>query len=389
MLAKGMDFNLEYKIPLFDLSFGQDELNAVADAIKSNWISMGDKTSLFEDAFSELLSVKRSLALTNCTTALHLALKITGIGVGDEVIVPSLTFVASVNAIRYCGATPVFCDISGYDDLNISPQEVLKLITPRTKAVMVVHIAGFPCAMDEIMEIARRERLVVIEDACHGPLSEYKGNKLGTIGDVGCFSFYSNKNISTGEGGMLITNDEKMYEKAKLMRSHGMTSVSFDRARGHCTSYDVVELGYNYRIDDMRSALGLVQLGKLKNDLIVRAQKRSLYMSLLGDLDKLFIPFRDNEFFVSNYILPVVLKDSTAEKRDAVRDYLADYGIQTSVHYPAVHRFGIYSGLNAVLPKTEYVSDCEITLPMYSKLKDDEIEFICAKLEDALCSTKK
>jgi len=372
-------------IPLFDLNFGSEEVDAVADTIRSNWISMGEKTSKFETVFSDMLGCKYAIALSNCTVALHLALLAVGVGSGDEVIVPSLTFVASVNAIKYCGATPVFCDITDYENLNIDPQKVEKRVTEKTKAILVVHFAGFPCAMDELLDIASRFDLAIVEDACHGPLSEYKEKKLGTIGDVGCFSFYSNKNISTGEGGMLVTNNDHIHSKVKLIRSHGMTSSSFDRAKGHTTSYDVVDLGYNYRIDDMRSTLGLIQLKRLNEDLIIRAKKRRLYNELLSRLDNyMYIPFKDNSNFVSNYIMPIVLKNANADIRESVRGYLAQNGIQTSVHYPAVHRFQIYSNHDTSLPITEYVSDCEMTLPMYSRLKDEEIEFICIKLSEAL-----
>jgi dTDP-4-amino-4,6-dideoxygalactose transaminase len=245
-------------------------------------------------------------------------------------------------------------------------------------------MAGFPAKMDEITSIARKHNLKVIEDACHGPLSEYKGKKLGTIGDVGCFSFFSNKNISTGEGGMLITNNEEFAKKAILMRSHGMTTMSYQRASGHATSYDIVELGYNYRMDDIRASIGVVQMKKLQKDLEKRVQVRKWYLDKLKTVEGIIIPFSENEEFVSNYIMPIVLKESNVEKRDKVRDKLHEVGIQTSVHYPAIHKFSIYKEYNASLPKTEYVTENEITLPMYASLKQKEVAFIVNSLSEAL-----
>lgn len=375
---------VEYKISLFDLNFGKEEEEAVLETIRSKWISIGPKTIEFENKFSTALAVKHSVAVSNCTVALHLALKVLGIKEDDEVIVPSLTFVATVNAVRYVNAKPVFCDIKGLDDLTIDPDMIENLITEKTKAIIVMHYAGFSCDMNRIMSIAEKHNLKVIEDACHGPLSEYNGKKLGTIGDVGCFSFFSNKNISTGEGGMLVTNNDEYAEKAKLLRSHGMTSLSYERAKGHSTSYDVIDLGFNYRMDDIRAAIGIVQLDKLKEDLEKRAEIREYYIKELSKIDEITIPFLDNKFFTSNYIFPIIIKNSNHEKREDIRQKLAGVGIQTSVHYPAVHRFSIYEEYKKYLPKTEYVADNEITLPMFGDLKIDDVNYICESLKNII-----
>ncbi|QQS35538.1 MAG: DegT/DnrJ/EryC1/StrS family aminotransferase [Ignavibacteriales bacterium] len=377
---------MSYKIPLFDLNFSDAETAAVVETLNSKWISTGPRTSEFENKFCELFNVNHSVALSNCTVALHMAFKVLGIGDGDEVICPSLTFVATVNSIKYVNAVPVFCDIISKSNLTIDPEQIENLITPRTKAIIVMHYAGFPCDMNRIMSIAKKNNLKVIEDACHAPLSEYGSDKLGTIADVGCFSFFSNKNISTGEGGMLVTNNTDLYDKVKLLRSHGMTSMSYERSKGHSTSYDVVELGYNYRMDDIRASIGIVQLDKLKSDLAKREEVRKIYCEKLADMSGIVIPFSDNEEFVSNYIFPVVLLDSDYDKRESVRNFLHSQGIQTSVHYPAVHRFTIYKNANAKLPETEYVTDNEITLPMYSALTEKEISYIAEQLKKAIQS---
>jgi dTDP-4-amino-4,6-dideoxygalactose transaminase len=278
----------------------------------------------------------------------------------------------------------VFADIVGPDHINISPEDIERKITPRTKGIVVVHMAGFPARMDEIMDIARRYNLKVIEDACHGPLSEYKGRKLGTIGDCASFSFFSNKNISTGEGGMFITNNEEMERQARLIRSHGMSTMSYQRATGHATEYDITCLGYNFRMDDIRASIAIEQLKKLPADLETRLNVRRRYVQRLSQMEQVVVPFADNQEFVSNYIMPVVLKNSTKERRNKVREFMHAAGIQTSVHYPAVHLFSTYRELGAVLPQTEYVTDNEITLPMYAALTMEQVDFICDTLRQAL-----
>jgi dTDP-4-amino-4,6-dideoxygalactose transaminase len=373
-----------YKIPLFDLNFDREEEKAVIKTLRSKWISTGPKTAEFEAKFSSLLNIKYSLALSNCTSALHLAMLLLNISKGDEVICPSLTFMATVNSIRYVNATPVFCDIKSYDDLTIDPEQIEKLITKKTKAIIVMHYAGFPCEMNKILQIAKKHKLYIVEDACHGPLSEYRGKKLGTIGDIGAFSFFSNKNISTGEGGMLVTNNIKFYERAKLLRSHGMTTLSYDRSKGHNSLYDVKELGYNFRIDDLRASIGIAQLNKLKKDLIKGAKIRESYITNLKEINSMIIPFLKNKEFVSNYIFTIILKNSDSEKRNIVRNYLASKGIQTSVHYIPVHKFVIYSAYKKYLPKTEYVGDNLITLPMYSSLTVEKIKYICDSIKEVL-----
>ena len=389
---------MNFKIPLFDLNFDEAEEKAVVETLRSKWISTGPKITEFENKFSSMLNVKHSLALSNCTVALHLAMLLADIKKGDEVICPSLTFAATVNSIRYTDAVPVFADVKSYEDLTIDPDDIERKISSKTKAIVVMHFGGFACDMDRIMAIAKKHNLKLIEDACHGPLSEYlpadnaeknehivkAGSKLGTIGDIGCFSFFSNKNISTGEGGMLVTNNSKYYERAKLIRSHGMTSLSYERSKGHSTSYDVVELGYNYRMDDIRASIGIVQLNKIEEDLRKRTEVRKIYLKELSEIEDIFIPFKTRNEFTSNYIFTIVLKNSTHEKRDHIRSKLAEAGIQTSVHYPAVHKFSFYKDFYEDLPLTDYITDNLITLPMFGNLNREEIIYICDQLKSLL-----
>ncbi|MBP5374110.1 MAG: DegT/DnrJ/EryC1/StrS family aminotransferase [Bacteroidales bacterium] len=375
---------MAYTIPLFNLNFDEREARAAYDTIRSGWISTGPKNAELEQMFASMLGVKHAVSVTNCTDALHLGCIICGFGPGDEVLCPSLTFAASANCIAYTGATPVFCDIVGPEHINIDPEDIERKITPRTKGIVVVHMAGFPARMDRIMEIARAHGLKVIEDACHGPLSEYRGRKLGSIGDCSAFSFFSNKNISTGEGGMFVTNDDETAAKARLLRSHGMSTMSYQRATGHATEYDITCLGYNYRMDDIRAAIAIEQLKKLPGDLEARIKVRARYLERLSEIDGITVPFADNREFVSNYIMPVVLNGGDREHRNAVRERIHAAGIQTSVHYPAIHRFSIYRGQGAVLPRTEFVTDHEITLPMYAALTLEQVDFICDTLKRAL-----
>lgn len=373
-----------YKIPLFNLNFDEREAQAAYDTIKSGWISTGPKNAELEQMFVDMWKVKYAVSMSNCTSSLHTCCMVCGFGPGDEVIVPSLTFAASYNCIRYVGATPVFADIVGPNHINIDPKDIEAKITPRTKGIIVVHMAGFPADMDAIMAIAKKHQLKVIEDACHGPLSEYKGKKLGTIGDCASFSFFSNKNISTGEGGMFITNNEKMAAKARLIRSHGMSTMSYQRASGHATEYDITCLGYNFRMDDIRAAIALEQLKKLPKDLEARVAVRRWYVERLVKNPRLSVPFADCKEFTSNYIFPIVLLDSTKEKRNALREYIHAAGVQTSVHYPAGHRFSTYKGLGVVLPQTDYVADNEVTLPMYAALTKEQVDFICDTVEKGI-----
>lgn len=379
---------MNYKIPLFDLNFNKREEKAAVKTIRSGWISTGPRVEEFEKRFSEMTGSRYALATSNCTVALHLSMILSGICSGNEVICPSLTFVATVNSIRYVGAKPVFCDIISHENLNIDPEKIESKITSRTKAIVVMHYAGFPCNMKLIMNVAKKYNLKVIEDSCHALTSDYNGKKLGSIGDIGCFSFFSNKNVSTGEGGMLITNIKKYYEKAKLLRSHGMTTLSYERAQGHAVKYDVLELGYNYRMDDIRAAIGIEQLNKLGKNLVRREYIRNKYLDLMGEIDEIIIPFRGNMNKVSNYIFPVVLKKGISGKRDIIRHILKNNGIQTSVHYdPPVHKMKIYLS-NIQLPLTDYVSKSLISLPMYPNLNNGQIRFIVNKFKDAITKIK-
>jgi dTDP-4-amino-4,6-dideoxygalactose transaminase len=377
---------MNWSVPLSDIQFGPEEKNAVQAVLDSGWLTMGAVTQKFEDEFRQYTGAKHALAVSNATVALHMACLALGIGPGDEVIVPSLTFVATANAVRYVGATPVFADINGENDLTISVGSIQALITPRTKAIMVMHYGGYACDMHAILELAGRHHLPVIEDAAHAVGSSLEGKHLGTLGAAGCFSFFSNKNLSTGEGGMIVTDDDTLAEKFKLLRSHGMTSLTWDRHQGHAWSYDVVDLGYNYRIDEIHSALGREQLKKLDAHNARRREITWRYRELLTELTpEIKIPFIDHPGISAHHIMPILLPKGI--DRLKFMEGMKDQGIQTSIHYPPIHQFTSFKldtpGISN-LPVTEDIASREVTLPLYPLLTDKQVEMVSFAVRKSL-----
>ena len=375
----------DWRIPLSDIDLGAEEISAVEDVLKSRWLTMGRVTQDFECAFASYTGTKHALAVTNATAALHMACMAIGLKPGDEIIVPSLTFVASANSIRYTGATPIFADITSEMDLNISPDAIEAQITSQTRAIMVVHMGGYACDMPRIVELARKHDLKVIEDAAHASGSWLEDRHLGTWGDIGCFSFFSNKNMTTGEGGMVVTNDGAIFEKLRLLRSHGMTTLTWDRHKGHAWSYDVVELGYNYRIDEIRAALGLVQLKKLERNNERRRRLTQVYQEALHELvPEVTVPFLQHPGISAAHIMPVLLPAGV--NRVHVMEGLKSRGIQTSIHYPPVHTFTAYRGTteSSVLPRTEDIASRELTLPLYPTLSEEDVVNVAQALSHIL-----
>jgi dTDP-4-amino-4,6-dideoxygalactose transaminase len=369
---------MSWKVPLSDLHLGPEEYQAVKRVLDSGWISMGPETELFEQDFAQYLGVDHACAVSSGTAALHLALLALGIGPGDEVIVPSLTFVATANAIVYTGATPIFADITNTDNWNVSPKRIEEMTTPRTKALMLVHYGGFSCPMDRIKGIAENLGLKIVEDAAHAPGAMFQGKKLGTWGDVGCFSFFSNKNMTTAEGGMAVTADPEVASRLRMLRSHGMTSLTWDRHRGHNFSYDVLQTGYNYRIDEIRAAIGRAQLAKLEGNNARRREITRTMRELLESANMISIPFSDQDLDdCSCHIFPIMLKSGVM--RESFMASLKERGIQTSIHYPPVHRFRAYAGIpHGELPITEDVASREVTLPLFPTMTEEQIELIRA-----------
>jgi dTDP-4-amino-4,6-dideoxygalactose transaminase len=376
---------MEWQIPLSDIDFGLEEKDAVTKVLQSKWLTMGSVTQEFEQAFASYVGAKYAIAVTNATAALHLACVVAGLGPGDEAIVPSLTFVATANAVRYTGATPVFADIVGEEDLNISHDSIEAALTERTRAILVMHYGGYACDMNRILELARKHNLMVIEDAAHAVGSELDGRKLGTWGDMGCFSFFSNKNMTTGEGGMIVTNDEGYSRRLHLLRSHGMTTLTWDRHKGHASSYDVVDLGYNYRIDEIRAALGIVQLGKLALNNERRRHLTQVYREALQELaPQVSVPFARHDGISAAHLLPMLLPAGTNKLN--FMEAMKARGVQTSFHYPPIHTFTAYKrhGDGISLPVTGAVAEREVTLPLYPTLRDEEVLTVANTVAESL-----
>lgn len=375
-----------WKIPLFDLNYDENETNAVLEVLRSRWLTTGPKTQEFEENFSRYLcSDVFSVAVSSCTAALHMALLANEISDGDEVIISGLTFVACLNIVKLVGAKPVCADSKSFFDWNVSPDDIQEKITPRTKAIIVVHYAGYPCDMDEICKIAESNNLILIEDVAHAVGAEYKGRKCGTFGDISCFSFFSNKNLSTGEGGLIVTRDKKYHEKFRLLRSHGMTSMTVERFNKKTISYDVVMAGLNYRIDEIRSALGIEQLKKLDDNNRKRKVLVEYYRSALTDCEGLIIPWNQSlcDRTSSYHIFPVLLPEHIDRK--SVMDSLKEKGIQTSIHYPAFREFSYYRDIiKERIEVAEEISRRALTLPLYPSMTLQDITFVRDVFKKAL-----
>jgi dTDP-4-amino-4,6-dideoxygalactose transaminase len=370
---------MNWKVPLFDMQITEDEIRAVESVLRSRWLTMGEVSQAFEREFSEFLGGGAAIAVNNCTAALHMACIALGIGPGDEVVCPTMTFVATANAIRYTGATPVFSDIGSLDCLNITAETIEACITSRTKAIMLVHFAGHPCDMKAICNLAKSKGLYVIEDCAHAPGASIDGRCLGLWGDIGCFSFFSNKNMTTGEGGMVVTENPDLASKLRLLRSHGMTTVTLDRHKGHAFDYDVVELGYNYRTTEMNSAIGREQLKKLAGWNMERSKLVQAYRSRLSESPKVMAPFSKTIGIPAYHIMPVLLPEGV--NRQQVMELLKKDGIQTSIHYRPIHTFSIYSqGHSSRLVNSEIAGNSELTLPLYPSMTLDNIDYVVSRL---------
>jgi dTDP-4-amino-4,6-dideoxygalactose transaminase len=372
-------------VPLSDLLVDDELLEAARSTLASGWWSMGPRVAEFESAFAHFCGSKHALAVSNGTAALHLSLLACGCGPGDEVVLPSLTFVAAANVIRHVGATPVFCDINGAHDLNLDPADLEAAIGPRTKAIVVLHYGGYPCDMDAVLALARRRGLLVIEDAAHAPGARVGGAFCGTLGDVGCFSFFSNKNLPVGEGGAVVTDDDDLAERIRLLRSHGMTTLTWDRHRGHAHTYDVVAQGFNYRLDELRAALALVQLRHLEAANAARGDIVGLYRERLRGVEGSIVPF-EGRAESAHHLAVLVLRPGI--DRESIREAMKQRGVQTSVHYPPVHSFSLYRGdSKRVLPKTDDVAARLITLPLFPHMTEEQIDTVVDAVVGALEAT--
>lgn len=373
------------ELPLFDLRLEEQDLQAVAETLRSGWLTLGPRTAAFEQAFAAQLGARHAIALSSCTAALHLAYLAAGVGPGDEVIVPSFTFAATANAVLYCGATPIFAEIDSRENPSLDPEDVRRRITPRTKAVCVVHFAGYAAAADRLRELCDTHGIALIEDVAHAPSATLGGRKLGTWGLAGAFSFFSNKVLSVGEGGLLCTDSDEVAAFVRSRRSHAMTSGTWDRHSGRTDTYDVTGLGFNYRLDEPRSALLLSRLGRLEADIARRRELTLRYRGLLAQVAGILVPFEDAEVPNSScYVLPIMLERDGIQAEVSSR--LRERGIQTSIFYPSIHRFSAYRERfpDVSLPVTELASRTELTLPFYPHMTNDDQDRVVTALAEAL-----
>lgn len=371
-------------IPIAEPVLGEEELNNVIEAVKSGWISSQGKFILeFEQAFARYCGVKHGIATANGTVALHLALEALGIGKGDEVIVPTLTFIATANAVRYTGATPVFVD-SHPDYWCIDPEKIERAITPKSKAIIPVHLYGHPCDMDAIMDMARRYSLYVIEDAAEAHGAEYKGQKVGSFGDINCFSFYGNKIITTGEGGMCLTNNDELASKMRILRDHGMNP---NRKYWH----DVV--GFNYRMTNLQAAVGVAQVRKLDEFLAVKCRIAQWYaagMSKMASDRTVGLHPQMTWAKCVYWMYSIIIAGITRTDRDKLIEKLGQQEIQTRPLFYPIHTMPPYRS-SEKFAVAEELSRTGLSLPSSHRLTSAEvtkvIESIVAELHGKVGSS--
>ncbi len=360
-----------YKIPVYQPSLNGNEKKYVNECLDSTWISSKGKfVNQFESAFAEYVGIKHAATASNGTVAIHLALLALGISEGDEVIVPTLTYIASVNAIAYTGATPIFVD-SLEETWQISPEDVIKKITPKTKAVMAVHLYGHPCDMDPLVEICKKHNIFLIEDCAEAIGTMYKGKHVGTFGDISTFSFFGNKTITTGEGGMVVTNDETLHDRSVHFKGQGL-------AKHRQYWHDVI--GYNYRMTNICAAIGLAQLENIEQVLNEKKRVADTYRSLLANTPIVFHNQVGENVYHSYWMCSILTSD--AKERDALRTHLENQGIETRpLFYPA-HTMPMYSAQYQRHPVAENIGWRGVNLPSYPGLKQEEIEFICKEIKN-------
>ncbi|MBN1800514.1 MAG: UDP-4-amino-4,6-dideoxy-N-acetyl-beta-L-altrosamine transaminase [Candidatus Lokiarchaeota archaeon] len=370
------------------------EINEVIEVLKSNWITTGPKMRLFEENFKEFRGSKHAVAVNSGTAALHVAASSIEINPGDEVITTPLTFVASANCVVYRGGTPVLADINK-ESYNIDPKEIRKKITPKTKAIIPVHFTGQPCEMDEILEIAEDHDLKIIEDAAHAIDAEYKGKKIGNISDMTIFSFHPVKNITTAEGGMVTTNDDDLYERLLMYRTHGITRDAekrFGKSGGY--EYDMQYLGYRYNLSELHAALGIHQLKKLDSFQRRRREIVKIYDRELQSINEITIPYRipDIKHSWHLYVIQIDTQNLKVD-RDHIFNALREENIGVNVHYIPVHYHSFYQknfGYKiGMLPNVEWLFPRILSIPIFPKMNDEDVYDVINAIEKIITYYRK
>lgn len=361
-------------IPVAEPNLSGRERRYVMDCLKSGWISSkGKYVELFEKAFARRVGAKHGVALCNGTAAVHLTLLVAGVTSGDEVIVPTLTYIATANAIAYTGARPVFvdCDVTTW---NMDPDKVAAAVTSRTRAILAVHLYGYPCDMDALRKIARRHRLVLIEDAAEAIGSRYKGRPAGSLGDMAAFSFFGNKTITTGEGGMLVTNDASLAARARLLAGQAMSPTRY---------YFFETIGYNYRMTNIQAAIGLGQVEKLQDHINCKLHIASEYTRLLQTVDGLTLPPTHGPVLNSHWMYSVLVEKTFGIGRDELITRLREQGIETRRFFYPCHTMPAFKQPRERHPVAQRLSDRGINLPSSTKLTDRQIRTVVAAIKSA------
>ncbi len=380
------------KIPFHKADIGSEEESEVLDSLRSGWLTMGPKTVKFEEKFRDYIGARHSVALNSCTAALHLALEAVGLKEGDEVLVPAMTFTASAEVVCYFKGKPVLVDVER-DTHNLNAGKIEEKITPRTKVIIPVHYGGQPADLDEIGKIAAKHGLKVIEDAAHALPSWYRGRKIGTIGDLTCFSFYATKTLAAGEGGMVTTGNKKWADRIKTMRLHGMNRDAWKRyAKGGSWFYQVVEAGFKYNPTDIQSSLGIVQLRKLEDMWRKRKAIAGRYDRAFKDREEVTVPFRKSDRVSSWHLYPIklYLKALSIDRNEFIEE-LAKRGVSASVHFIPLYRHPFYRrrfGYRVKqFPDSEWVYQRIISLPIYPSMTEAETDWVIGAIDDVV--TKK
>lgn len=376
-------------IPYGRQEVDEDDIAAVVEVLRGDWLTTGPAVTAFEQAFADFVGASHAAAVINGTAALHVAMLAAGVGPGDEVIVPTFTFAASANAARYVGADVVLCDVLS-DTLSIDVEDAARRVTGRTKAIVPVDYAGMPCALDQVMALADAHDLIVVEDACHAVGATHLGRPIGSVAHLTTFSFHPVKHLTTGEGGMVTTQSEKLDARVRMFRNHGIETDFRQREVAGTWEYDVAELGYNFRLSDVSAALGSAQLKKVAGWVERRRQLASRYRELLGPLPVRTL-VEPEEGLASWHLFPVLLEGDDAENRRAsVFAALRDSGINVNVHYRPVHHHTSFRGspgCSGPFPVADDAYARLISMPMWHGLKDDEQERSVASLADAIASS--
>ena len=375
-----------WKIQLSELFHDHREKEAVNEVLDSGWLSMGERSATFEERFSAFIGLEHpSVFVSSATAGLHLALMALDIGEGDEVIIPGLTFVSDANVVTNLGATPVLADSVSINNFNVSTEAIVSKITKKTKAIIVVHFAGFPMELSQLMNICEEKNIALIEDCAHAPGASIDGLHCGTMGHIGFFSFFANKNIAIGEGGMVVSKNMEILHKIRRLRSHGMSSVTLDRHQGRATSYDVTEIGLNYRADEIRAAIGIVQLEKVMEGNLKRKEIFMEYVRIFsGSPIKIAFSKLPPHYIASYHIACSVLPEKV--DRQSIIENLRENGIQTSIHYPSFKKFSAYKKIfrDSELVTVDQICSRELTLPLHPNMSLEQAGEVASTLLKAL-----